>query len=90
MAQQIYFLQSFKEGFESYLGRVVALATGMEIALGSHVLSHIFKGMNDLITMKNGKLNRTARDQFRWLKFGYLHIFHKFLIGKPLSKFLLQ
>lgn len=49
-----------------YLGIVMALATGVELALGSLILSHIYKRLNDLITMENEKLNRTARGQI-WM-----------------------
>lgn len=44
-----------------YLNMVITLVTGAKITFGSFVLSHICKGMNDLIPSKNDKLNRNAR-----------------------------
>lgn len=50
---------------KAYLSMTVALAIGHDIALGSFVLNHIYKEMNDLITFNSGKLNGTTRGQIR-------------------------
>lgn len=44
-----------------YLSTVVTIVIGAKVSLASFVLSHIFKGMNDLVFMEDGKLNGTAR-----------------------------
>lgn len=50
-----------KKVSKAYLGKAVALAIGMEVALGPFVLNHIMKSMNDLKSIDNGKLNGTVR-----------------------------
>lgn len=55
------------------------LAIGIEVTLGSLILSHIYKGLNDLTTMKSRKLSRTVRGPIWmvqvWLVAYYLDIF---------------
>lgn len=50
-----------KKIFKSYLGTVVALVIGIEMALRPFALNHILK-KKDLKTMENKKLNATMRD----------------------------
>lgn len=50
-----------KKVSKTYLGMVVAFATGMEMALDPFVINHILKGMNDFNTMENRNLNRTTK-----------------------------
>lgn len=38
----------------------IALAMRTEVSLGSFVLNHIYKGMNDLISFDNDRLKGTA------------------------------
>lgn len=49
-----------KKATKVYLSTAVAVAIGTEFVLCSFVLSHIYKGMNDLTFMENGKLNGTT------------------------------
>lgn len=43
-----------------YLSMAIALTIGTKVALGTFMLSHIYKGMNDLISFENGRLNGIA------------------------------
>lgn len=58
-----------------YLGTTVALATSVELTLRSLILSHIYKDLNGLITIKNKKLNRTARSLI-WMAQIWLVAYH--------------
>lgn len=57
----------------------MTLATDVEVTLESLVLCHIYKGLNDLITIENGKLNGTVRVPISmvhiWLVTYYLDFF---------------
>lgn len=50
-----------KKVYKAYLITVVVIAMKKKVSLGAFVLNHFYKGMNDLITLKNGKLNEMAK-----------------------------
>lgn len=50
-----------KKVTKAYLSAAIALATKKDVFLGAFVLNHIYKGMNDLKTFEDGKLNGTTK-----------------------------
>lgn len=68
-----------KKFSKAYLSTTVALAIGTKVSLGSLVLNHIYKGMNDLVTLENGNLNRMAKGSIGmvqiWLTVWYTSTF---------------
>lgn len=58
-----------KKVTKMYLSMTVALASEVEVFLGTFVLSHIYKGMNDLTSFENGKLNGTAQGPIWMVQF---------------------
>lgn len=55
-----------KKVINAHLGLAVALHLEMEVAMGAFVLSHIFRGMDDLVSLEYDEPSRTARG-FIWM-----------------------
>lgn len=51
----------FNKVSKAYLGTLVTLANKTKVSLGTLILNHFYKGMNELIILENGKQNGMAK-----------------------------
>lgn len=57
-----------KKVIKAYLALIMALHLEIEVAIGPFVLSHIFRGMDDLVLLKDDEHSRNARGPIRMLQ----------------------